>query len=58
MVLIFVVGNLSLVVVLPVDEDLVGDERIVIFLWDLEVSQELEVFQGSETLVLVEFDGQ
>lgn len=43
-------------VVLPLDEGLVGDQRIVLVVGDLEVPEEAQVLERREALVLVELD--
>lgn len=43
-------------VVLPLNEGLVGDQGVVLIVRDLKISEELEVLEWSEALILVELD--
>ncbi len=42
-------------IVLPIHKGLIGDQRVILILWDFKIPEKFEVLEGHEALVFVEF---
>jgi hypothetical protein len=42
-------------IVLPIHKGLIGDQRVILVLWNFKIPEKFEVLEGHEALVFVEF---